>query len=376
MPSCSNSSNISSSITALNVIQGGSRLLAEVPFVSGITAGTVIRYNVPTSGWTASKADNAESSEVFGVVESYDTATAKYNVVIYGSINLNSSVLADMGSGGGSGGNDIYFLSGVTAGRLQNLAPTNLSHIVKPVYQAAPHGSYSGVIINYLGYRIGGDIESTEEDGDLGNIQIVVGSNNFSDGYVDASISHELPIVDYSEFYQKFGTQYGYVEKLTLVDTPGNSVVENLTVTQQGNPTYQGVITNVDRDNKFVYVYKLPGTELASTARNLLITTNAGAVLPYPLTAAEIYATQSPVVKLPQPLIIEGKNTDDIIPQTTKVGIKVKPLGVLVSVPQKVTVNSLTATTITLGTGASDVETVLNDYGARIVAIENILGGI
>lgn len=376
MPSCSNSSNISSSITALNVIQGGSRLLAEVPFVSGITAGTVIRYNVPTSGWTASKADNAESSEVFGVVESYDTATAKYNVVIYGSINLNSSVLADMGSGGGSGGNDIYFLSGVTAGRLQNLAPTNLSHIVKPVYQAAPHGSYSGVIINYLGYRIGGDIESTEEDGDLGNIQIVVGSNNFSDGYVDASISHELPIVDYSEFYQKFGTQYGYVEKLTLVDTPGNSVVENLTVTQQGNPTYQGVITNVDRANNFIYVYKLPGTELASTAQNLLITTNAGAVLPYPLTAAEIYATQSPVVKLPQPLIIEGKNTDDIIPQTTKVGIKVKPLGVLVSVPQKVTVNSLTATTITLGTGASDVETVLNDYGARIVAIENILGGI
>ena len=374
MPSCSNSSNISSSITALNVIQGGSRLLAEVPFVSGITAGTVVRYNVPTSGWTASKADDAASSEVFGVVESYDTATTKYNVVIYGSINLNSSVLADMGSGGGSGGNDIYFLSGVTAGRLQNLAPTNLSHIVKPVYQAAPHGSYSGVIINYLGYRIGGDIESTEDDGDLGNIQIVVGSNNFSEGYVDASISHELPIADYGEFYQKFETQYGYVEKLTLASIVANSVVENLTVTQQGNQTYQGVITNVDRANNFIYVYKLPGSGLASTNQNLLVTTNAGAVLPYSLTAAAIYATQSPIVKLPQPLIIEGKNTNTIIPQTTKVGIKVKPLGVLVSVPQKVTVNSLTATTITLGTGASDVESILNNYGARIVAIENILG--
>ena len=376
MPSCSNSSNISSSITALNVIQGGSRLLAEVPFVSGITAGTVVRYNVPTSGWTASKADDAASSEVFGVVESYDTATTKYNVVIYGSISLNSSVLADMGSGGGSGGNDIYFLSGVTAGRLQNLAPTNLSHIVKPVYQAAPHGSYSGVIINYLGYRIGGDIESTEEDGDLGNIQIVVGSNNFSEGYVDASISHELPIADYGEFYQKFGTQYGYVEKLTLASTPtvGNSVVENLTVTQQGNPAYRGVITNVDRANNFIYVYKLPGSALASISQDLLVTTNAAAVLSYALTAAEIYASQSPIVNLPQALIIKGKNTDDIIPQTTKVGIKVKPLGVLVSVPQKVTVNSLTATTITLGTGASDVESILNNYGARIVAIENILG--
>ena len=123
-----------------------------------------------------------------------------------------------------------------------------------------------------------------------------------------------------------------------------------------------------------MYVYKSPGSELASTAKNLLVNTPVGTVLSYSLTAAAIYATQSPIVNLPQPLIIEGKNTADIIPQTTKVGIKVKPLGVLVSVPQNVTVNSLTATTFTLGTGASDVESILNNYGARIVAIENILG--
>jgi hypothetical protein len=372
MPSCSNSSNISSAITALNVVQGGSRLLAEIPFVSGLTAGTVIRYDVPTSGWTASKADNAANSEVFGVIESYDSTIAKYQAIIYGSINISTSLLADMGSGGGSGGNDIYFLSGVTAGKLQNLAPTDLTNIVKPVYQVAPHGSYSGVVINYLGYRIGGDIEASIIDEDLGNLQIVIGDNQFTEGYVDCSISHELPISDYPEFYQKYGTQYGYVEKLTLNDTPGGSVVSGVTVTQSGNPSYQGIITNVDYGNKFIYVYKLPGSPQASTAQNLVI--NLATSISYSLAAASIYASQSPIVRLPEPLIIEGKNTADIVSQTIKLGIKVKPQGIVVSVPQKVTVNSLTATTITLGTGASDLEGILNNYSSRIEAIEDILG--
>lgn len=373
MPSCSNSSNISSAITALNVVQGGSRLLAEIPFVSGLTAGTVIRYDVPTSGWTASKADNAANSEVFGVIESYDSTIAKYQAVIYGSINISTSLLADMGSGGGSGGNDIYFLSGVTAGKLQNLAPTDLTNIVKPVYQVAPHGSYSGVVINYLGYRIGGDVEASIIDEDLGNLQIVIGNNQFTEGYVDCSLSHELPISDYPEFYQKYGTQYGYVERLTLTITPG-AVVPGLTVTQAGNSSYQGVVTNVDFGNKFIYVYKLPGSSQASTNQNLVINLANGTTLVYSLAAASIYATQSPIVRLPEPLVIQGKNTESIIPQTIKLGIKVKPQGIVVSVPQKVTVNSLTATTITLGTGASDVEGILNNYSSRILAIENILG--
>lgn len=373
MPSCSNSSNISSAITALNVVQGGSRLLAEIPFVSGLTAGTVIRYDVPTSGWTASKADNAANSEVFGVIESYDSTIAKYQAVIYGSINISTSLLADMGSGGGSGGNDIYFLSGVTAGKLQNLAPTDLTNIVKPVYQVAPHGSYSGVVINYLGYRIGGDVEASIIDEDLGNLQIVIGNNQFTEGYVDCSLSHELPISDYPEFYQKYGTQYGYVERLTLNDTPG-AVVLGLTVTQAGNASYQGVVTNVDFGNKFIYVYKLPASSQASINQNLVINLANATTLVYSLAAASIYATQSPIVRLPEPLIIEGKDTTDIVSQTIKLGIKVKPQGIVVSVPQKVTVNSLTATTITLGTGASDVEGILNNYSSRILAIENILG--
>ena len=107
MPSCSNSSNINSSINSLSVTQGGSRLLVSVPYVAGLTNGQVIRYDVATTGYTASKANLAETSEVFGVIESYDASNSTFGVVIYGSANLDSSKFADMGSGGGSGGNDI-----------------------------------------------------------------------------------------------------------------------------------------------------------------------------------------------------------------------------------------------------------------------------
>ena len=62
MPSCSNSSNINSTINSLSVTQGGSRLLVSVPFVSGLTLGNVIRYDVPTAGYTASKAYLVENS--------------------------------------------------------------------------------------------------------------------------------------------------------------------------------------------------------------------------------------------------------------------------------------------------------------------------
>ena len=150
MPSCSNSSNIQSSVNSISVTQGGSRLLVSVPYSAGLTLGHVIRYDVASTGYTASKANLADTSEVFGVIESHDTATNQFNVVMYGSVSLSPAKFADMGSGGGSGGNDIYFLSGTTAGILQNLAPTNLDHIIKPVYQASPHGSYTGVIVNYL----------------------------------------------------------------------------------------------------------------------------------------------------------------------------------------------------------------------------------
>jgi hypothetical protein len=376
MPSCSTSSNISSAINALSVVQGGSRLMVAISATSnpGLTIGNVIRYDVINSGYTASKANDPANSEVFGVVESYDSSSTSYNVVMYGSISLGSSYLASIaGSTGACGGNDIYFLSGTTAGLLQNLAPSDLEHIVKPVYQAAPHGSYSGVVINYLGYRIGGDIEASSIDTELGNMQIVIGNNTFTDGYVDASINHILPIADYSEFYSKYGTQFGFNEVVTTNDIISGSVQSGQIVTQDGTPPYTGTITSVDYTNKKIYIKRSPGSSLASTNKKIKITTPT--FIEYNITSSAVYGTYSPVVEFDTAIINTLDNNGLNVNQSTiGIGIKVKPQGVKVNIPSSATVTNLTATTITLGTGASDVESILNDYETRISAIENYLG--
>jgi hypothetical protein len=51
--------------------------MVAIPFVSGLTDGNVIRYDVPTTGFTAAKADNAPNSEVFGVIENLDSSISK-----------------------------------------------------------------------------------------------------------------------------------------------------------------------------------------------------------------------------------------------------------------------------------------------------------
>lgn len=203
MPSCSNSSNISSTINSLNVTQGsgGSRFVVQIDRVVGLTAGDVIRYDVPTSGYTGSKANTPENAEVFGVIESYNSSTQKFNVVMGGSVVLDSSKFAVIPTSpsGAGGGNDIYFLSGMTAGVLQNLAPSNLDHITKPVYQVAPHGTYSGSVINYSGYRLGGDVQAGL---DTINLMARVGSVQFLFDTGPAFDPEEFKLRQYGFNYQ------------------------------------------------------------------------------------------------------------------------------------------------------------------------------
>ena len=78
MPSCSSSSNIQASLNTISVSQGGSRLFVSIPFVSGLTTGDVIRYDVVTSGYTAARADAAEHDEGYRDQESAGRAGCGY----------------------------------------------------------------------------------------------------------------------------------------------------------------------------------------------------------------------------------------------------------------------------------------------------------
>ena len=151
----STSSNIRAANTVVNLSSdGGNRLIVQLSaaqFASpGISAGDAIFYSVSSSNYQRSKADSPNTAEVFGVVESVDIS-GNASVVLYGSIGLTGYINID---DGGEGSHDIYFLSGTTAGKLQSLAPTDEDHIIKPVYQVAPHGNYTGTIVNYIGYRV------------------------------------------------------------------------------------------------------------------------------------------------------------------------------------------------------------------------------
>lgn len=124
--------------------------LLSSEYADGITAGDVIHYDTSTTQFIKSIANSSPNAEVFGIVESRNSDGSIF-VVTNGSITISTNRLVNI-SGANTGGNDIYFLSGTSAGFLQNCGPTFSQFIIKPIYQIAPHGIYTGVVRNYIGY--------------------------------------------------------------------------------------------------------------------------------------------------------------------------------------------------------------------------------
>ena len=164
MPSASNTSNSSNLIAgSTNIIVQqniGNRLAVELisgreTIDSDIEVGHVIRYDIPTGRYVKADASGPASAEVFGIVESISDNGQTYFVVTYGAIKMNPGKLINNTSSGiNYGGNDIYFLSANSPGFLQNINPGISGQIIKPIYQVAPIGEFTGVVINYVGYTV------------------------------------------------------------------------------------------------------------------------------------------------------------------------------------------------------------------------------
>ena len=220
MPSCSqnsSSSNLSGNLNIQSITGSGARLLMTIPLsgfcggykgecpekCDGITAGDVIRYDnvagsISYGKYIKAKADTPANSEVVGIVEDVSIAgdplvgdTGIATVVISGQINYPSGrVIAathiggdEFGVTGAGGGNDVYFLSAVTGGMLQNLAPTEPTQVIKPVYQVAPDSPWTGQVVNYIGYQSGGQIVAEDVQ------EIPVGSIMSVPNYSDPNLS-------------------------------------------------------------------------------------------------------------------------------------------------------------------------------------------
>lgn len=185
-------------------IKSASRTIAEIRTNGNLIVGNSVFYDIPGATWAKSKADAFNTSEVFGIIESITGLTA--TVVTQGSVVVPSTVLNDVGDGGGSGGNDIWFLSGTTAGHMQNLAPTLPNQIIKPLYYAYSHEfsgvTFTGQLVNYVGYST----SVADSSASLGSIFYGVTGGNLDGFYRDPqSPSNGNDVhLPYYNFYNKY----------------------------------------------------------------------------------------------------------------------------------------------------------------------------
>lgn len=108
---------------------------------SGYTFGTVVR--ITSSGYTAAKANSADSAEIVGVLSNLTTTSS--TVTLAGRINGNFQTVA----GGTLSPGCVYFLDPTTAGYVTTTEPTTVGQVSKPVLLGL--GETAGVVLQYRG---------------------------------------------------------------------------------------------------------------------------------------------------------------------------------------------------------------------------------
>ena len=158
----------------------------------GFTVGSAIRYNTNTSQWTTARANNAENSEVVGVVSAVlDVDT--FTVVYSGVIDIPS--LAGVSY-------PALFLSDTVPGGITHSPPSVIGSVVKPVIvrSASSNGGY--VVVNYLGTQIGGSSTvSIDQIQPVGTIMPYAGTA-IPDTWLECN-AQPVGVTVYPELYDK-----------------------------------------------------------------------------------------------------------------------------------------------------------------------------
>ena len=203
----------------------------------GFTIGTVLRWNSAldghTYGYTAAQANNAYNAEVVGIV-SQVIGSNDFELCVGGIVNMTSFFSNTTGIlAPGATQDDVYFLSGYTAGWMTTERPTTTGWVAKPVMTRIAHDANDrifGCVTNYVGSLLGGNIAVSL--GNLtppGTIQAYLGEKTavpsgwaYCDGagYLDTNGIPGFNITTYPEYYSAVGKKYGWIEKLNLKATP------------------------------------------------------------------------------------------------------------------------------------------------------------
>jgi hypothetical protein len=203
--------------------------------MAGLTAdvigvGDVIRYDPVTDKYLRAQADSETNSNFMGVVES--VSGTDFTVVYSGEISLPDSVMSTIT---GFTGAQVFYLSGVSAGKLTTTTPTNPGHVIKPVIITTGlaldgtlyQGTIDGIVVNSIGSRIAGD--STVDLSDIqpvGSVSAFAGNMAQIPSGWDICDGGLLGVTAYADLYSALnsGQIYGFVQTadLTKVANSGN----------------------------------------------------------------------------------------------------------------------------------------------------------
>jgi len=196
----------------------------------GFSAGSAIRWNSGVDGntaeYVAAQANNAYNAEVVGVVSEVYGENS-FEITLSGTVKMNNFFSNTTGAiPAGITRDDVFFLSGNTAGWLDSLRPSTTGWVAKPVITRLAEdseGNIFGMVTNYVGSLLGGNVAVSL--GSLipaGTIQAFLGDTTKipdgwswcdGDGYTDANVPG-LPISKFGEYYSNVGMRYGWVEAL------------------------------------------------------------------------------------------------------------------------------------------------------------------
>jgi hypothetical protein len=335
---------------------------------SGITAGDVVRFD-PTSvsaGITGmykkSQADSEMNAEVVGVVESI--SGGQYTIVTHGSISYPAARLA--GLCGSAGGLDILFLDAATSGNLVGNIDTSTpgEKIVKPVFQVAPHGSYNGIVTNYIGYKTGGSASVSIVAAGAGNIQLLPSTVAADSNWLDISSDRLEEKSLYPELFLIYSTTAGpYVEKISIASPPSGWVGKQIFQLNGTVRINQGTVISVNLSDGYILVQKASFEPSMSIGPTIFISI-LGTTQTVTATATEINKFTIPAVTVPTGFSQSGFSLVPYI-QTTS--------GASTFVPDSLTVESLTVTgNLSVGT-TTNLQTTLTSLQAQITQIFGIL---
>lgn len=217
----------------------------------GFLAGQAIRFNreaatgISGDFYTAALANSALNAEVIGIVES--TTTNTFDLVYGGEISI-----AGFDPSFAVNNNDVFFLSGVTAGLLTPNPPSTAGRVIKPVLVRTE--SNTGVVTNYVGTVIGGSsVVNLDSIQPVGAIEPYAGSaTDIPEGW-SLCDGGSLSITDFASLYNRVGRNYGYNIKFTpSVTGTITSAIEVGMKIQQGQ--LSGRITEVNAASNYIVV--------------------------------------------------------------------------------------------------------------------------